>query len=63
MCFASGQKAPNERAMVATILGWFSDQQKGAVGRYLIGVRSMLNEPIHLSELHLIDGAQVIWDS
>ena len=41
----------------------FSDQQKGAVGRYLIGVRSMLNEPIHLSELHLIDEAQVIWDS
>ena len=41
----------------------FSDLQRDAIRRYLIGVRSMLNESIHSVELQLIDEAQVIWGS
>jgi hypothetical protein len=41
----------------------FSEEQKDTVQAYLIGVRSMLRESIHLSELHFIDEAQVIWAS
>jgi hypothetical protein len=41
----------------------FSDERKDAVRRYLIGVRSMLNESVHLSALGFIDEAQVIWGS
>jgi hypothetical protein len=41
----------------------FSEEQKDAVRVYLIGVRSMLNEEVHLSNLHRIDEAQVIWGS
>ena len=39
----------------------FSEEQKDAVRRYLIGVRRMLDGSVHLSELHLIDEAQMIW--
>jgi hypothetical protein len=41
----------------------FSEEQKDAVRGYLIGVRSMLGESVHLRNLHLIDEAQVIWGS
>jgi hypothetical protein len=41
----------------------FSVEQKDAVRRYLIGVRQMLDGSIHLSELHFIEEAQVIWGS
>lgn len=41
----------------------FSLEQKDAVRRYLIGARRMLDGSTHLSELHLIDKAQLIWGS
>jgi hypothetical protein len=41
----------------------FTDEQKDAVRRYLIGVRPMLDGSVHPSELHFIDEAQVIWGS
>ncbi|WP_407149154.1 DUF6714 family protein [Bradyrhizobium sp. ORS 86] len=39
----------------------FTEQQMDAVQAYLIGVRSMLRESVHLSELHFIDEAHLIW--
>jgi hypothetical protein len=39
----------------------FSEEQKEAVRTYLIGVQSMLRDSSHLSELHFIAEAQVIW--
>jgi hypothetical protein len=41
----------------------FSVEQKHAIRCYLIGVRQMLDGSVHLSELHFIDEAQVIWGS
>jgi hypothetical protein len=41
----------------------FSVEQKHAIRCYLIGVRQMLGGSVHLSELHFIDEAQVIWGS
>lgn len=46
-----------------TFLAGFSVEQKDAIRRYLIVVRRMLDGSVHLSELHFIDEAQVIWDS
>lgn len=40
-----------------------SGEQKDAIRSYLVGVRSMLSEGVHLSELHFIEEAQVIWVS
>jgi hypothetical protein len=40
----------------------FTEEQKDVVRTYLTGVQSMLREPVHLSELHFIDEAHVIWD-
>jgi hypothetical protein len=40
----------------------FSEEQKNAVRAYLISVRSMLRETVHVSELHFIDEAQLIWE-
>jgi hypothetical protein len=39
----------------------FSKEQKDTVRTYLLGVQSMLRDSSHLSELHFIDEAQVIW--
>jgi hypothetical protein len=41
----------------------FSNEQKVAVRAYLIGVRAMLRDATHLSEIHLIDEARAIWGS
>jgi hypothetical protein len=59
----AGRKRRTTGKWWQAFLAGFSVEQKDAVRRYLIGVRRLLDGPVHLSELHLIEEAQVIWGS
>jgi hypothetical protein len=59
----AGRKRRTDGKWWQEFLSGFSEEQKDAIRLYLIGVRSMLRDSIHLSESHRLDEAQVIWGS
>ena len=59
----AGRKRRTTRKWWQAFFAGFSAEQECAVRGYLIGVRGMLDGSVHLSELHFIDEAQVIWGS
>ena len=59
--FPAGMKRRTTRGWWQEFWAGFTEEQKDAIRAYLIGVRSKLRETVHLSELHFIDEARLIW--
>ena len=59
----AGRKRRTDRKWWQDFCSGFTEEQKDAIRLYLIGVRSMLEQSVDLGELHLIDEAQVFWES